>query len=293
MSSKRYRLSKQLKFNIQADLERFFVNNGLYFNISSGYFDPNGQRADILTRVTGNLYESFYDNWLFETDASGVAGFLTSQASGVFIDGTFHARNSSPYIPSIDFRRGRVIFRGTSVPSNSVVSSTFTHKNVKVDFINSRASNLIFSQIKDMVDFTNNAIPSGLQRQLPRVIIDIQRRLPKPFSLGGAKTFDTLVVLHILSNTEHEHDQIVDLLTEDFFRSPIKAVDFNLIPEIFNDFGDVSNNYQNFTQLQNNTNFRFPTIYIDEVELIENSELHGLYSARIHVKAVVHNILSP
>ena len=72
MAAIRYRLSANLKFNIKSHLEREFINSALFTNIASGFYDVSGNRADVLRRTNGNLYESHFDDWVYETDASGV-----------------------------------------------------------------------------------------------------------------------------------------------------------------------------------------------------------------------------
>jgi hypothetical protein len=255
-------MSANLRFNIKSHLDREFVNSGLYINIASGVsFRPGGERLDLLTRINGSLYESKFDNWIFETDAIGASGFEAIQTSGVIVNGTFHVRDSSPHEPEIDYANGRV------------------------DYVQSDVTNLIFSAFKDSVDFSVNSVPSGLERQLPRVVIDLQRRLAFPFSLGGGKQFSQLVVFHVLTNSDHEMDQITDLLTENSFRKVISGVDFNEVPLLFTDKGDKASTYENFATLQANSNLAFAKIYIDDARVIERWERLGLHYARIHWEA--------
>lgn len=283
----RYRLSSQLKFNIKSYLDREFVNSGLFVNIASGVTYRPGQRIDLLTRVDGNLYESYFNNWIFEPDASGVAGFPTIQASGVFIDGVFHAKGVAPYEPEIDYNDGRIFFNGTAIPVASTVSAEFSYKNVGVNFVKSQAINLIFSQFKDSVDFTQNSVPSGLQRQLPAVVIDIQKRLGQPHALGGAVKFDTLVAFHVLGNNETEIDQIIDILTETSFRKAFRAIDYNKIPLLFTDRGDKASTYKSFSQLQKDTSVFLSQLYIDEARLMEQWERFGVHYARVHWNTII------
>jgi hypothetical protein len=285
----RYRLSAQLKFNIKAYLDREFVNSGLFINIGSGIlYRPGGTRMDQLTRVNGTLYESFFNNWVYEPDATGVDSFPTTQASGVFIDGTFHARGSAPYEPEIDYNNGRVFFNGTEVPSSATVSAEFTYKNVGVESVDSQAVNRIFSNLKDSVDFTGNiSAPSGKERQLPLCIIDPQKRLPRPRALGGAIEIDNLIVFHILANNTTELDQIVDILTETSFRKAFNAVDFNETPVLFTDNGDTAATFRDFTDMQGDVSLRLGPLYIDNAQLIEQFERFGVYYARVHWNAII------
>lgn len=279
----RYRASAQLKFNIKSYLDREFVNSGLFLNIPSGTLDPV-TLTDIskLTAVNPNLYESYFNNWLFETDASGVGGFPTIHASGVYVDGTFHATGSSPYEPEIDFAGGRVFFNGTAIPSASEVRADFSHKNVLVDFVDSQVANLVFSKFKDSVEFSQNTLPSGTDRQLPVVVIDPQRRIPTPHALGGAIRVDQQIVFHILSNSSHEQDQVVDILTETSFRKGFRGVDFNKVPLLFTDKGDKASTYQNYTDMQNDISLSFSTLFVDEARVIEQFERFGVYYSRVH-----------
>ena len=211
MSARRYRMSPLLRFNIKSHLERQFINNNLYFNVASGSYDTYGERADVLRRVNGKLYESWVNQWIYETDASGVSPYNASVVSGVYVNGGFHARDTAPYYPHIDYRRGRVIF-GSDVPSSATVLAAYSYKHATVDYPNSEAWNLFTSQVKDNVDFSSNSMPSGLQRQLPLVVIDLQTRDMAPFALGGQNRTSEGVTFHVLTNSLHDNEQICDLL---------------------------------------------------------------------------------
>lgn len=288
-SAIRYRLSSQIKFNIKAYLDREFVNRGLFTNIPSGtLFRPGGQRMDKLVRVNSKLYESLFDNWVYEPDASGVAGFPTIDASGVYIDNVFHARNTNPYQPEIDFAKGRVHF-GSGVLVASSVSADFTFKNVLIDYVDSRASNRIFSNLKNNVDFTNNlTAPSGRERQLPLVVIDPQRRLITPHALGGAIETDNLVVFHVLSSNVVELDQIIDILTEISFRKGFNGVDFNETPILFTDNGDKASTFKSYTTMQNDVSLRLAPFYIQDAQIVEQFERFGVYYARVHWNLIIY-----
>lgn len=284
----RYRLSPNLRFNLKQYLDREFVNSGLFVNVPSGTFYRPGERMDTLSRVNGNLYESNFNNWLFETDASGVAGFPTIENSGVFIDGTFHAAGSSPFEPEIDYNGGRVFFNGTTVGTSVEVSASFTYKNVLVDDVDSEAVNLIFSRFKDSVDSTLNMLPSGTERQLPLVVIDLQRRIPTPHALGGAIKIDQMIVFHILSNSRHEEEQITDILTETSFRKVISGVDFNQVPLLFTDKGDRASTYKNYTELQGDISLFLSKFFIDKAESKEKFERFGVYYSRVDWNVILH-----
>jgi len=273
-------LSAQTRFNIKSTLDLLFINNGLYVNVASGQYDVSGDRADLLKRVSSTLYESPFDNWIYESDASGISPYQPEVASGVYINGVFNQKGSGVYKPRIDYRNGRVFF-DNPVPANSIITAKFSYKGVRNDFPDSRKVNWIFSKLKDAIDFTENVYPSGFQRQLPAVIIDVQKRFSRPFALGGAKNHNTLVVLHVLANSNNSLERINDLLTEESFRKPIKAINFNKIPVLFTNKGDLATTYKPFTQLQGDLAFEAPKLYIDKAELISVNEIRGVWISRV------------
>jgi hypothetical protein len=125
-------------------------------------------------------------------------------------------------------------------------------------------------------------IPSGTDRQLPVVVIDPQTRIPTPHALGGAIKVDQQIVFHILSNSSHEQEQVVDILTETSFRAGFRGVDFNQVPLLFTDKGDKASTYRNYTDMQNDISLRFSTLFVDEARVIEQYERYGIYYTRVH-----------
>jgi hypothetical protein len=276
----RYRTSALLKFNIQAFLEREFVNSGQYFNVASGHIDVNGSRGDILRRADGRTYESFTDRWVYESDASGAASFPTTRASGVTIDGVFHLKGSSPFIPVIDYDNGRILFNGTEVDSSSTVETTFTYKHIRVDFPDSNIINQIFAQIKNNFASATHIYPSGNQRQLPFVVIDLQDRDSRPMELGGGKIREQRIVFHVLTNDENDRDTICDILEEQH-RKVFQGVNYNNAPQLLTYQGDLASTYADYTTLQASGNTQWVKIYIDEARIIEKNNFHELKRGRV------------
>lgn len=275
----RYRTSALLNFNIKAYLEKEFVNNGLYVNVASGFTDVYGNRADVLMRSNARTYESAFDRWVVESDASGIASYTTTVCSGVTIDGVFYAKGSGNYAPVIDYENGRILF-SADVPSTSTVQAVFSYKQVIVDYPESAKVNLLFSQIKDNTDLTTYAYPSGNQRQVPSVIIELQDKSSVPFALGGYKKSIQKVQFHILANNDDELDLIADIL-DDKFRNVIKGVDFNKTPEQYTYQGDRASTYQSYTQLQANAAYSWTKMYIDSSTERKRTRFYGLKRGRV------------
>jgi hypothetical protein len=279
----RYRISKQIKFNLKSFLEKELINDGLYFNVSSGTIDVQDNLVGTLKRVNSTTYESYFDRWIYESDASGVSPYTTTVASGVYVNGTFHAKGAAPYSPSINYNEGKVTF-GSGVPDGATVAVDFSYKHVVVDFPKSNIINLLYSSARDMVDFTTHAYPSGNQRQVPRLVIDLQKGDDEPFAIGGPKQYNQQVVFHILTNTTHELDQIVDILREKLNRIAIVGVDFNKVPQILDYKGDKASTYMSYTDLQNNSLYTWVKLYVEDPKLVKTDMLFNYHRARVDWK---------
>ncbi|MCK5610118.1 hypothetical protein KAR91_50055 [Candidatus Pacearchaeota archaeon] len=281
MSARRYDNSAQIELNIRAHLERTFIDNGLYQNMASGQLRVGGSRADILTRKSPTQYESFFNNWVIETDASGVTTFPTVNVSGVVVDGVFNPRGGGTYEPAIDFDNGRVIF-GVSIPTASTVEAVFSYKEVHFDYPDSFLSPALFSEFKDNVIGTNVTVPSGLITQLPVVVIDLQNRTDTPHQLGGGTQLSQQVVFHILANNRRQMNRIVDQLSTRSSRKVIQGVNFNDTPILFTPNGDRAATYRDFTDMQDDNALKWKKLYIDSTRVVSNNDVfYGFHRARV------------
>ncbi len=281
MPIRRYDNSAQVELNIKSHLEREFIDNGLYQNIASGQLRIGGQRSDVLTRITSTKYESFFNDWVLETDASGVTGFETVNVSGVTVDGVFQPRGSGTYLPEIDFNGGGVVF-GVNIPETSTVEAVFSYKETHFDFPDTFLSPALFSEFKDNVVGTNVSVPSGFITQLPVVVIDLQNRTSSPHQLGGGTEIAQQVVFHVLANSRRQMNRIVDQLSTRSDRKVIQGVDFNKTPVLFTSNGDRASTYENFTNMQANNALKWEKLYIDSTRVVENNNVfYGFHRARV------------
>jgi len=269
-----------MEFNLLHYIDRAFVNAGFYQNIPSGTIAVDGERADVLRRVDSQTYESFTDRWVMETDAVGLAGFEVLQPSGVYIDNVFHSRGSSPYEPAFDFKNGRVIF-GSGVSSSAEVRMDgFSHKEVVLDLPDSDLVHLVYSKIRDNVDFTPHAFPSGNQRQFPLVVIDLQDGFNTPGEIGGNRNRNQLVALHVLGTDRHQVNAITDFLEDVQFRKVIEGVDFNDTPDEITINGDRASTYLNYGQMQASGALRWHKMYIDNARVRERVKDRDVFRTR-------------
>lgn len=281
MAVLRYRKTSQVKLNIKQWLDIQFVNAGFYTNVASGDLSVYGTRKDLLTRVNDTTYESHYDNWVYQTDASGVNGYAPSLCSGCYVNDTWYTKGASPYEPVVDYANGRLLFDGTAIPAGATVSTIFSYKHVHFDFPESENINLLFSSPKHNLKFQpHNQWPSGIQRQVPIVVIDTQKRNSAPWQLGGGTKWEQVVAFHILANNEVDLDSIVDMLDTQAHKA-IKCVDFNDAPQALTYQGDVAGTYRAYTDLQNDSSTFWTRLYINEAELTEKYRFYDRYRATV------------
>lgn len=282
MVARRFRSSSLMEFNLLHYLERELVNAGFYQNVPSGSLAVDGERADILRRVDSQTYESFTDRWVIETDAVGISSFSVLQPSGVYVDDVFHARGASPYQPTFDFRNGRVIFEGSGVNSVAVVRMDgFSYKEIVLDLPDSDLVHLVYSRIRDNIDFTPHAFPSGNQRQFPLVVVDIQDGFNTPGEIGGSRNRNQLVSFHVLGTDRHQVNDITDFLEDVQFRKVIEGVDFNDTPEEVTVNGDRASTYLNYSQMQASGALRWHKIYVDQARVRERVKDREIFRTRL------------
>lgn len=285
-TARRYRSGSLLELNIKQYLETTFVNQGFYFNIPSGTVATNGQRSDVLRQVSSNVFESFTNNFVGQTDATGVSGSPVIDPSGISIDGVFRPKGAAPYLPAVDFKNGRVVLEGSGLIGSETVSIPgFSYHQIDIDFPGSDRANFLFSDIKDNAQFTANAFPSGNQHQAPYIIIDLQNTGHVGAQLGGGKNTNTLISFHVVSNERTELNGIVDILDEWAFKKVISGIDFNTIAasgiEQFSQNGDRASTYMSFTEMQGNPDLLWRKIYIDSTDTIERTQFYDQYRARV------------
>ncbi len=287
--NEKYGMSKLTKLNIKWFLDREFINKGLYTNIGSDDIDINGNYIGTLKRVDANTYESLFDKWIYETDASGIAPNNTIIASGVYINDILHVRNSG-YSPIFDYNKGRVLFSGSGLPNTAEVKVNFAYKFITVEFPDAQIVQDIFNLGKSNAIHIQNSYPSGNHRQVPLVIIDLQKRLGNPFALGGSKQYDQTIYFHILTETDDDMDTIIDILSDKLLRNVIQGVNFNKTPAILTYQGDIDTSYQNFTDLQNNTSYQWAKLYIDYASVISRDYFGGYRRGRVEWRLKLMNI---
>lgn len=288
-SFNRYESSDLLEMSIQTWLDIKFVQNGMYSNIAeSGGWYGGSERLDQLTRVNANVYESNFNNWIYETDTTGPSGYEIILSSGIEVDNVFTAWGSGALAPSVDYKNGRVLLQSDPGVS-AVVSSAFSYKKVDVQSPDSAIVKSVYSKFKNNSEFGLGNAPSGMSRQLPLVVVDPQNRDLTGRQLGGGSIVNQQVVFHVVANSRREANKIIDTLTTKSFRKTIQGVDFNDVPSMFDRYGGKLGAYQNFTTLQSNNSYKWEKIYIDEVTVVDSPvENLGIYTARVDWDVVFH-----
>jgi hypothetical protein len=143
------------------------------------------------------------------------------------------------------------------------VQANFTYKDVVVDFPDSETYNALMSQYLHNPDYwTAEVFPSGAERILPLVVIDLQDGNHEPRQIGGGKILEDRIDFYVLAARDWERDTIMDVIF-DKGRTVIEAADYDSAPQILTFYGEKSPTYQSYTDLS--TNYPWTKLYIDKM----------------------------
>jgi len=274
-------LTSNIKYNLKQYFEKKFLDKALYTNIHKNDLFYSGNNPSVLHK-NGNTFESVANEWVYEQDISPPTGVEAPiNVSGVYVNNTFYANDSSPYYPSPDYLHGRIVFR--SPPSDSdTVQAEFSYKDCVIDYVDSDINNILQTQYIGNPDYdSNNVYPSGLERILPAMIIEPTIRSRVGRQIGGGDVIDERVTFFIYSALSYEKDAVADIVY-DAVREVIAGVDYKQAPEILNYKGDRSSSYETYTQMQ--SNYFWTNIYIDDMKIVERTKINKfIYMARIDI----------
>jgi hypothetical protein len=280
-------LEQQLITNLTFHIEKLLLDKGFYFNVASGQLDFNGVDQSRLIRITndpdfvaGRVYQSQYQNWIYEEDVVSASGLEPILASGVFVNGAFYPRTDITYGHSIDYVNGRILFDSSvNVTSTDVVQAEFGVKSFSVRISDKNVIPLINDLLISNPSLSSNqAAPSGLT--LPAVLIERVRGRSRGLQLGGGKITDRFIDFYILGRDQSDITPISFCISELEDKSFV-LVDWGNGVYPLNEFGDKVSNYIPFSEQQaaeagpfkaayfiQAESRRFPTKINLEIELI-------------------------
>jgi len=271
--------SSNLRYNIKAYLELLFLNNAMFGHALIGEYDYAGREPSVL-RKNGRYFESVANSWVYEEDVVTPSGYMSPvMVSGVWINGAFHASNSAPYYPIPDHERGRFIFNGQIPTASDNVEANFTFRDVTTDFTDSDTYNIIESQYLHNPDYwSQDVFPSGVERLLPVVIVDLQTKVHDPWQIGGGKILGDRVNFWVMAARDWERDAIMDLIFDEA-RAVISAVNFETAPEILTFYGEKASTYQSFTSLS--SSYPWTRVYIDKMVIRGRDLIGKIYRGKV------------
>ena len=271
--------SSNLRYNIKQYIELLFLNQGWFGHAIIGQYDYAGREASVLQK-DGLHFESIANEWVYEEDVVSPSGYGDPiPVSGVWINSVFHANNTAPYYPIPDYQRGRFRFNGQVPLATDDVQANFTYKDVVTDFSDSDMYNVLMSQYLNNPDYwTSEVFPSGLDRVLPAVIIDLQDGGHEPRQIGGGKILGDRVDFWVLAAQDWERDAIMDVLFDEG-RAVIEATDYNNVPEILTCYGEKAGTYQSYTDLA--ANYPWTRLYIDKMTKRLRDKIVKIYRGKV------------
>lgn len=271
--------SSNLRYNLKQYFELLFLNHGMFGHATVGEYDYAGRAASVLKKV-GVFFESIANEWVYEEDVVSPSGYGDPiEVSGVWINSVFHANNSSPYYPIPDYQNGRFRFNGQIPLAADNVQANFTYKDVVVDYPDSDTYNILMSQYLHNPDYwTSEVFPSGIERLLPVVIIDLQDGGHMPRQIGGGKILDDRIDFWVFAARDYERDAIMDVIFDEA-RAVIESTDYNSSPQILTFYGEKAPTYQSYTELR--ANYPWTKLYIDKMSKRFRDKVIKVYRGRV------------
>jgi hypothetical protein len=260
-------------------MELAFLNMGMYGHATVDQLDYMGLGLARL-RKDGIYFESPTNEWVYEEDVTPPSGLgAPISVSGVWINSVFHTNGSAPYRPYPDYKNGRFIFKGT-VPTNAdVVQANYSYKDVSVVYRDSETYNALMSQYLHNPDYWSAQIfPSGIERLLPVVVVDLQTRQHRGRQIGGGAIQGDRVHFWVYAARDWERDFIMDAIF-DQKRNAIIGTDYNDVPEALTYDEGKAATYQSFTDL--GANFPWTNIYIDKMSHMERDLIFKVFRGRV------------
>jgi hypothetical protein len=228
-----------LNNNIQDALVEYFdwalLEKGNYFNVTKGELSPNGQDMSKLrlssndSYVSGQVWEGFRKNWIWQSGVSGVdmpAPIVGSNPnfpgiSGVYVNNQFcPTSGTGQYAHKIDYFNGRVIF-DSPIPVNSLVQAEYSYKYINIVYSNNvpwlrEIQTNTKQPTSNFYDVSSGSwdIPPETRLQLPAIAFEVVpvRRF-KGYQLGGGQWVYTDVIAHCIAEDEQTRNMLVDIVS--------------------------------------------------------------------------------
>jgi hypothetical protein len=230
-----YSLSNSIQDALVEYWDWALLEKGNYFNVDLAETSPNGQDMSRLRMssndafVSGQVWEGFRGNWVWQSGVSGVnmpAPIVGSDAnfpgiSGVYINDTFEPSSGvGTYAHNVDYFYGRVIF-DSALPTGTKVQAEFSYKYINVVYANN------IPWLKEVQSRTNHPtsrfydvstgkwdLPPESRVQLPAIAVEVlPKRGFKGYQIGGGQWVYTDVLFHCIAEDESTRNKLVDIVS--------------------------------------------------------------------------------
>jgi|TARA_B100000085_G_scaffold176015_1_gene160297 hypothetical protein len=228
-----------LNNNIQDSLIEYLdwalLEKGNYFNVTKGELSPNGQDMSRLRMssndayVSGQVWEGFRSNWVWQSGVSGVnipAPIVGTNVdnpgiSGVYVNDQFEPTSGvGDYSHYVDYFNGRVVF-DNPIPTGTNLQAEFSYKYINVVYANNvpwlrEIQTKTQQPISEFYETSTGSwnIPPECRLQLPAMAIEIvPTRKFKGYQLGGGQWVYTDVLVHCIAEDEMTRNKLVDIIS--------------------------------------------------------------------------------
>jgi len=228
-------LTNDIQDGLVEYLDWGLLDKGNYFNITLGESSPNGSDYSLLrlssndSYVSGQVWEGFRKNWIWQSGISGVGAsppIVGSNAnfpgiSGVYVDDVFEPSSGvGQYAHHVDYFNGRVVF-DTAVPTGSKIQAEYSYKYISVVYANNvpwlkEVQTNTLQPNSNFSDVSKGSwdVPPESRLQLPVIAVEVvPTRRFKGYQVGGGQWVYTDVIFHCIAEDEYTRNQLLDVVS--------------------------------------------------------------------------------
>ena len=214
--------------------DNFLLKKGeAYTNRTGEFFYYDDPRLD----STYVAYGSPFKQWVTDSSITGA-----TIPSGVYVNGTFSARNSGVVL---DYENGRALVSGSNIGAS--ITGEFSVKDFNTYITNDTEEDLIVEN-KYMV---NSRLPSGPYNYIepyddvvPAIFLSTSDSVNKPFAFGGEQETSVQVKAVILAEDTYQLDGVLSIFMDsiDEVITPIPMTGYPTT-----ELGDLKNDSYSYT----------------------------------------------
>ena len=217
--------------------ENYFFKKSEAYSIRTGLFT---NYEDLRLPSGYSSFGSVYKQMIYDSSLPNVY-----VPSGVYVNGTFAPVQKNVNI--FDFENGRFIGRG--IGTGSLVSGSFTVKDINIYYTNDTEENIVLNvqeKINQSVSNIHTAYYQPYEQKIPAIYLSNDSMTNQPFAFGGMNETITQARATVIANNSYEVDTILSIFS-DSYNENFALTDYDSHPH--NEYGGLKTGYFSYNDI--------------------------------------------